>query len=48
MEANPDILKDPIKITGVEMKPIDLIQIIYDITQDENILKLLRVGFFND
>lgn len=45
---DPTILKDPIKIAWVEFKPIDLIQIIYDITQDENILKLLKVGFFND
>ena len=48
MEENPDILKDPIKIAGVEMKPIDLIQIVYDITWDENILRLLRLGFLDN
>lgn len=45
---DPSILSKPIKIAWVDMQPLDVIQIIYDITWDENILKLLRVWFFTD
>lgn len=48
LREDPKILEKPIKIAWAEMQPLDVIQIIYDITWDENILKLLRVGFFSD
>lgn len=48
MNEDPSILKDTINVGWIEMRPIDLIQVIYDITWDENILKLLRIWFFND
>ena len=48
MDEDAKLLDKPIVINWVEMKPLDVIQIIYDITWDENILKLLRIGFYND
>ena len=42
LREDPKILEKPIKIAWVDMQPLDVIQIIYDITWDENILKLLR------
>ena len=38
----------PIVIDWIEMTAKDIIQIIYDITWDENILKLIRIGFYSD
>ena len=43
-----NVLKEPIKLAWVEMEPQDVIQIIYDITWDKNIVKLVRIGFVND
>ena len=48
MWEDPDIFKKPIKIAGAEMQPLDVIQIIYDITWDENIIRLLRLWFIDD
>lgn len=45
---DPDIFKKPIKIAGAEMQPLDVIQIIYDITWDENIIRLLRLWFIDN
>ena len=38
----------PIVIDWIEMTAKDVIQIVYDLTWDENILKLLRIWFYSD
>lgn len=48
MDEDVKLLDNPIVINKIEMKPLDVIQIIYDITWDVNILKLLKVWAFDD
>lgn len=48
LSEKPEILDKPIVINWVEMSALDLVQVIYDITWDENILKLIKLWFFPD
>lgn len=48
LSEKPEILDMPIVINWVEMSALDLVQVIYDITWDENILKLIKLWFFPD
>ena len=48
MEINPDAIKETIEIAWVEMKPIDVVQLLYDVTWDDNILQLIKIWSFDD
>lgn len=48
MEINPNAIKETIEIAWVEMKPIDVVQLLYDVTWDDNILQLIKIWSFDD
>ena len=48
LRENPNLLEEDIIIAWLKMQPVDVIQLIYEITWDTNIVALLNIGKYDD